>query len=113
MTRTLLAINLAGAVVAFVVNVWASHMGDRKLRSRHLAIAMLAVGFAVAIAGQLLVGPDVNDWLVVTRGLGVAAWGIVWVWPAVAATRRWQRMRAEVVETLNTARDVMGEEPVE
>lgn len=112
MARALLALNLAGAIAAFAANVWASHMGDRTLRGRYLAIAMLAAAFVVAIAGQLLTWPDVEDWLVVTRGLGIAAWGIVWVWPAVAATRRWRRMRAEVVETLNTARDAMGEEPV-
>lgn len=112
MSALLLVFNLAGAIAAFVANVWASHAGDRALRGRYLAIAALAAGFVVAITGQLLAWPEVEGWLVVTRGLGTAAWLVVWVWPAVAATRRWRRMRAEVVETLNTARDAMGEEQV-
>lgn len=110
MTKLLLGLNLAAAVAAFGASVWAAAVGDLSLRARHNAAAMLAAGYCAVIVAQIVGTPGGAPWADIARGLGVVAWPVVWVWPAVASTRRWLRLRAELESILTIKNEDEGDD---
>lgn len=106
MARFLLVLNLVGACAAFISNIWAAFAADKSLRARFLAISWLAVALSVGIAGQILWSD--TDWFALTNGIAIAAWWVVWVWPAVSTVRRWQHVREEVIQGVEDIRRIVN-----
>lgn len=92
------ALNLVGAVVAFVVNTLAA--GKRGLpswRSLHTAVATLAAIYVGGYLWFLIERPTVELWSSIFRGVALVAWPVCWTLPAVI-TMRTRRQLHKVVE---------------
>lgn len=87
--------NLIGALAAVAANVWAIRRGipesDAPALARAILAAVFAAVFSVELARGGYVAPDI------TRSLALAAWWVVWIWPAWRAVqihRQISRLRA-------------------
>lgn len=93
------ALNLVGAVAAFVVNALAA--GKRGLpswRPLHTAVATLAAIYCGGYAWFLIEQPTVELWSSILRGVSLVVWPVVWTLPAVITLRTRQRLHRAVKE---------------
>lgn len=105
----LLALNLAGAILALVVNVWAARRGDRDIAGRYWLIAGLAACYCVTTIALMITGD--GGWsLAIARGLGPIVYVAVWSLPAIGGVRRWHQIRTGVVTAVEDARAVIEDE---
>lgn len=87
MTTTLLALNLAGAVVALAANTWAALTGPTSQRPIRAAIAIAAAVYVTLYVTTLAGAMSTATRTALAQGLGPAVWMLVWAAPAIRSTR--------------------------
>ena len=103
--------NLAGAMVACVVNFFASARGIPRMRRLHWLVGSLAGVYAIAYGILLVFDPVYLEWSSLMRGVAIFAWIIVWCAQGLVSYRIWRdfpiHLEAALQERL--AEDSRGE----
>ena len=87
--------NAALASIAAGVNIWAAQGAPKLLRPARLAIGFLALVYAVGITWGL-VTDQIERWTSIGRVVGLFAWVLVWIVPAIASRHDRRRIVANI-----------------
>lgn len=93
---TVITANLAGAILAVVINIWAAERGFMASRPLMMVTAviagMYAIGYAMLLAGAIPY-PAFSQFF---RGVSVIVWPVVWCRHAFLSIQMYRRLHAEV-----------------
>lgn len=91
-------INLVLVSIATGVNLWACRHGDPRLRPLWAATAVVCVVYVAAYVWLMVGDVDRGKWSEQVVGVGIPAWIIGWMAPAILTIHLFNRDRHRIIE---------------